>query len=128
MRRKPQLQQQIIETDVVHFSSAKKAESTVVTFRSRGLMAVVSGSFVYSIIVASFDGVLERFVKESFDFNSTVVSLIFLAVNVPALFGTLFGALADHYGPRSGALAMYAIATLGLALLVLITQRARHRS
>ncbi|KAI4132186.1 MAG: hypothetical protein LQ338_000852 [Usnochroma carphineum] len=100
-------------------------QSVVVIFRSRGLMAAVSGIFIQSIILTSFDGVLGLFVKESFGFDSTGVGLVFLAISVPALLSTLVGTLADRYGPRRVALSGYATAALGLALLTLITHKSK---
>ena len=97
--------------------------STTTIFTSKRLMTAVLGIFVYMTIVASFDGALAQFVKRTFGFNSTGVGLIFLALTLPALFGTAFGALSDRYGPRNLALSGFAITALGLALSVLITHK-----
>lgn len=86
-------------------------------------MTAVCGVFVYMTIVASFDGVLAQFVKRTFDFNSTGVGLIFLAITTPALFGTAYGALSDRYGPRVVALCGFMMTALGLALSVVITHK-----
>lgn len=86
-------------------------------------MTAVLGIFVYMTITASFDGVLAQFVKKTFDFDSSGVGLIFLALTTPALFGTAYGAFSDRYGPRNVALTGFAMAALGLALSVLITRR-----
>lgn len=97
--------------------------STTIIFRSKRLMTAVLGIFVYMTITASFDGALAQFVKRTFDFDSSGVGLIFLAITTPALFGTAYGALSDRYGPRNVALTGFATAALGLALSAVITHR-----
>lgn len=97
--------------------------STTIIFRSKRLMTAVLGIFIYMTITASFDGALAQFVKRTFDFGSSEVGLIFLALTTPALFGTAYGALSDRYGPRNVALTGFAVAALGLALSVVITHK-----
>lgn len=99
--------------------------STTIIVRSKRLMTAVFGIFVYMTIVASFDGILAQFVKRTFNFDSSGVGLIFLALTIPALFGTAFGALSDRYGPRNVALAGFATAALGLGLSALITNKSK---
>ncbi|KAL8998887.1 MAG: hypothetical protein Q9169_002106 [Polycauliona sp. 2 TL-2023] len=99
--------------------------ATTIIFRSKRLMTAVFGIFVYMTIVASFDGALAQFVKRTFQFESSGVGLIFLALTVPALFGTAFGALSDRYGPRKVALAGFVTAAVGLGLSVLITHKSK---
>ena len=84
-------------------------------------MTAVFGVFVYTTIAASFDGILPQFVKRTFNWDSFGAGIIFLAFSTPALLGTVYGALSDRYGPRNVALIGFIIATLGLALAVLIT-------
>ena len=105
--------------------SMKYFPSTTIILRSKRLVTAVFGIFVYMTIVASFDGTLAQFVKRTFNFDSSGVGLIFLALTTPALFGTAFGALSDRYGPRNVALAGFATAALGLGLLVLITNKSK---
>ena len=94
--------------------------TTTIIFRSPRLMTAVFGIFVYMTITASFDGALAQFVKRTFDFDSSRVGLIFIALSTPALFGTAYGILSDRCGPRHIALAGFATAALGLALSVVI--------
>ena len=97
--------------------------STTIIFRSKRLMTAVLGVFVYMTITASFDGALAQFVKRTFDFDSSGVGLMFLALTTPALFGTAYGALSDRYGPRNVALTGFATAAVGLALSNFVTHR-----
>ena len=97
--------------------------STTVIITSKRLMTSVLGVFVYMTIAGSFDGALAQFLKRTFGFNSSGVGLIFLALTVPALFGSAIGALSDRYGPRNVALSGFAITALGLALSLLITHK-----
>lgn len=103
----------------------KHFPSTTTMVKSRRLMTAVFGIFVYMTIVGSFDGILAQFVKRTFNFDSSGVGLIFLALTTPALFGTAFGGLSDRYGPRNVALAGFATAALGLGLSILITQKTK---
>lgn len=105
--------------------SMKYFPSTTTILRSKRLVTAVFGIFVYMTIVASFDGTLAQFVKRTFNFDSSGVGLIFLALTTPALFGTAFGALSDRYGPRNVALAGFATAALGLGLSVSITNSSK---
>lgn len=100
----------------------RRFPSTAVILGSRRLMTAVFGVFVYTTITSSFDGILAQFVKRTFNFDSFGAGIIFLAFSTPALFGTVYGALSDRYGPRKLALVGFIIAALGLALSVLITQ------
>ena len=91
-----------------------------VLLSSPRLDVAVYGCFTYMTIVASFDACLPLFVKRTFDWKSSGVGLIFLALTAPALFGAAIGALSDRYGPKKVSLAGFGIATLSLALLALI--------
>ncbi|KAL8791801.1 MAG: hypothetical protein Q9195_005610 [Heterodermia aff. obscurata] len=99
----------------------RRFQSTAVILGSRRLMTAVFGVFVYIFICSSFDGILTQFVKRTFNFNSFGAGIMFLAISTPALFGTVYGALSDRYGPRNLALIGFIVAALGLALIVLIT-------
>ncbi|KAL8665880.1 MAG: hypothetical protein Q9168_007602 [Polycauliona sp. 1 TL-2023] len=97
--------------------------STTAMVTSKRLMAAVFGIFVHMTITTAFDGILAQFVKKTFGFDSFGVGVIYLAITIPSMFGTIFGALSDRYGPRIVALAGFVTTTLGLALLVLITRK-----
>lgn len=99
----------------------RRFPSTAVILGSRRLMTAVFGVFVYMTVTASFDGILALFVKRTFNFDSFGAGMIFLALSTPALFGTVYGALSDFYGPRNLALIGFIIAALGLALAVVIS-------
>jgi hypothetical protein len=57
-----------------------------VLLSSPRLVVAVYGCFTYMTIVASFDAYLPLFVKRKFDWRSSGVGLIFLALTAPALF------------------------------------------
>ena len=97
--------------------------ATTVILRSKRLMTAVFGSFVYMSIMGSFDAALAQFVKRTFDFDSSRVGLMFIALSAPAIFGTAYGTLSDRYGPQRVSLTGFATTALGLALSVVITQK-----
>ena len=85
------------------------------------LRASVYGCFTHTVLIASFDAILPVFVKRTFHWSSTGAGFIFLAITVPALLGTVIGALADRYGPRNVALTGFALTTPTLVLMGFVT-------
>ena len=102
------------------FLFARLFPKMAVLLSSPRLDVAVYGCFTYMTIVASFDACLPLFVKRQFNWNSSGVGLIFLALTAPALLGTAFGALSDRCGPKKVSLVGFGIATPSLALLAFI--------
>lgn len=84
------------------------------------LLAAIYGIFVNVGILATFDGVLPLFVKDTFHWNSLHAGLIFLCLAIPALAGPIVGALSDRVGPRWIAVTGCTLTTIPLVLLRLV--------
>jgi MFS family permease len=76
--------------------------------------------------MAVFDAVLPLFVHRTFHWNSDGAGLMFLAITIPTFLSPLVGWLADKHGPRWYVVAGYALATIPLVLLRLITENTLH--
>lgn len=100
-----------------------RERSKPVIFRllaSPRLLAAIYGIFVNVGILATFDGVLPLFVKETFHWNSLNAGLIFLCLAIPALAGPIVGALSDRVGPRWIAVGGCTLTTIPLILMRLV--------
>lgn len=84
---------------------------------SSRLRAAVYGCFTCATVTASFDAILPMFVKRTLHWNSAGAGLIFLAITVPSLLGTVIGGISDRYGARRVSLVGFALTTPSLALL-----------
>ncbi|KAL8764748.1 MAG: hypothetical protein Q9194_006864 [Teloschistes cf. exilis] len=78
------------------------------------------GALLHLAIITSFDAVLPRFVQFNFGWGSLKAGLIFLAISLPSLPGSLFGTLSDRWGPRVVTLTGFAVAVPPLGLLALV--------
>lgn len=87
---------------------------------SSRLRAAVYGCFTCATVTASFDAILPMFVKRTLHWDSAGAGLIFLALTVPSLFGTVIGGISDRYGARRVSLVGFALTTPSLVLLGLV--------
>lgn len=78
------------------------------------------GALLHLAIITSFDAILPRFVQFTFGWGSLNAGLIFLAISLPSLLGSLFGTLSDRWGPRVVTLMGFAVAVPPLGLLALV--------
>ena len=101
--------------------------TTYALISSQRLAAALYGGFVQVALICSFDGVLPLFVHRTFGWDSSGMGLIFLAISIPALAGSLAGALSDRLGTRVVVLGGFAISTAALALLSLVTDNSIHQ-
>lgn len=96
--------------------------STMATLlRSPRLKAAVYGSFTLFVLTTAFDGILPLFVIRTYNWNASGAGLIFLALTCPSVFGVVFGALSDRFGPKKVSLWGFGITTMSLSLLSLTT-------
>ncbi|KAG9230850.1 major facilitator superfamily domain-containing protein [Amylocarpus encephaloides] len=84
------------------------------------VLAAIYGIFVNVSILATFDGVLPLFVKETFHWKPLAAGLIFLCIAIPALSGPIVGKLSDRLGPRWVAVAGCSLAAVPLILMRLV--------
>ena len=105
----------------------KRFPTTYALISSQRLAAALYGGFVQVALICSFDSVLPLFVHRTFGWDSSAMGLIFLAISIPALAGSLAGALSDRLGTRVVVLGGFAISTTALALLSLITDNSIHQ-
>ena len=119
------------ETPLLHLEAVKAQNWFTTTFptmtilvHSPRFMAAVGGSFTQTMLVAAFDPILPLFVHRTFGWGPTGSGLIFLAISLPSLLGSLAGALSDAYGPKSVSLIGFAISIPSLAALSAITYNA----
>lgn len=95
----------------------KNFPAMTILLRSPRIRAAVFGCFAHTTLIAAFDAVLPLFVKRTFHYTSTGAGLIFLAITIPSLLGTVIGALSDRYGTRAISLLGFALTTPSLALM-----------
>ena len=76
------------------------------------------------MLVTAFDPILPIFVNRTFGWGPAGGGLIFLTICVPAVLGSLSGALADVYGPKLISLIGFTLAIPSLAALAAITHDA----
>ena len=100
---------------------AKKFPIMTILLRSPRLRAAVYGCFTHTVLIASFDAILPLFVKRTFHWTSSGAGLIFLAITIPSLLGTVIGALSDRYGTKTIALCGFVLTTPSLALMGFVT-------
>jgi len=73
------------------------------------MLVSLFGCFAQATSLASFDGALPLFVKNTFSWNSLGAGLIFICLVVPSLLGPFFGYISDRYGSH----ASRALTTIG---------------
>lgn len=96
---------------------SRKFPTMALLLSSPRLRAAIYGCFTIATVTATFDAILPMFVKRTFHWNSAGAGLIFLAITVPSLLGTLIGGISDRYGTRRVSLVGFALTTPSLALL-----------
>lgn len=84
------------------------------------VVTAIYGIFVNVSILATFDGVLALYVKETFYWSSGAAGLIFLCLAIPGLGGPLVGALSDRLGPRWIAVGGCTLTAVPLLLMRLV--------
>jgi MFS family permease len=85
------------------------------------LKVAVYGSFTLFVLTTAFDGILPLFVIRTYSWNASGAGLIFLAITCPSVFGVVFGALSDRFGPKKVSLWGFGITALSLSLLSFTT-------
>ncbi|MCJ1231454.1 hypothetical protein MMC12_008131 [Toensbergia leucococca] len=95
--------------------------TTYVLLSSPRLLAAMYGGFVHISLVSSFESILPLFVQRTFRWDSSGTGAIFLAISIPSLASSLVGALSDRFGTRKVVLGGFAVSTIALALLSLVT-------
>ena len=102
--------------------SNSKLPTMVILLRYPRVLVALYGVFLAQVFLTSFDGVLPRFVKQTFSWDPMAAGLIFLTISIPAFAAPLAGALSDRYGPRWIVTCAFILATPLLACLSLVTQ------
>lgn len=92
----------------------------VALLRSPKIWTALYGALLHLAIITSFDAILPRFVNLTFGWGSLNGGLIFLAISLPSLLGSLFGTISDRCGPRLLTLAGFGVAVPPLGLLALV--------
>ncbi|KAI1116264.1 MFS transporter-like protein [Nemania sp. NC0429] len=72
----------------------------VALLKSPRLLAALYGILVESGILIGFDAVLALFVRRLFEWDSTAVAVLFLALFIPGFISPLAGWLSDKYGAK----------------------------
>lgn len=67
---------------------------------SRRLLASLFCALIQALLVTSFDSVLTIHAANTFGWNSTGASLLFLPIVIPSFFAPLWGWICDKYGGR----------------------------
>ena len=96
---------------------SRRFPTMAILMGSPRLRAAVYGCFTCATVTASFDATLPMFVKRTFHWNSAGAGLIFLAITVPSLLGTVIGGISDRYGTRRVSLVGFVLTIPSLALL-----------
>lgn len=100
---------------------AARFPTTYALMTSGRLVAAMYGGFVQISIICSFDSILPIFVHRTFGWGSSATGLIFLAISIPSLVAPLVGLLSDRVGTRIVVLVGFAVSTVVLALLALVS-------
>ena len=104
-------------------TSSSRLPTIVIMLRYPRILAALYGLFLAQIFLTGLDGVLPRFVKQTFGWDSISAGLIFLTISIPAFAAPLVGALSDRYGPRWIVTCAFILATPILACLSLVTHQ-----
>ena len=95
--------------------------TTYALLSSPRLLAAMYGGFVQVSLTSSFESILPLFVQRTFRWDSSGTGAIFLTISIPSLASSLVGALSDRFGTRKVVLGGFAVSTIALALLSLVT-------
>lgn len=93
-----------------------------ILFRSPRVLAAMSGIFVYSFVIISFEGLIPLFVKEVFQWNALSAALTFFSWIAPSMLGPVAGRASNRVGPRWIAVGGFLFAVAPLILLRLVTR------
>lgn len=78
----------------------QRGRPVIALLKSPRLLAALYGILVESGILIGFDAVLALFVRRLFEWNSTAVAVLFLALFIPGFIAPLAGWLSDKYGAK----------------------------
>ncbi|KAI5923900.1 major facilitator superfamily domain-containing protein [Camillea tinctor] len=88
------------EASEVAAQAPSKRRALVAILKNPRVLAALYGIVVEGSIMMGFDAVLPLFVQRTFQWNSTAVGILFLALFLPGFISPLAGWLADKYGAR----------------------------
>ncbi|KAI0206792.1 MFS transporter-like protein [Astrocystis sublimbata] len=78
----------------------QKGRGAIELLKSPRLLTALYGILVESGILLGFDAVLALFVRDLFDWDSSAVAVLFLALFIPGFIAPLAGWLSDKYGAK----------------------------
>jgi MFS family permease len=97
--------------------SPSKSAAFLTLVRSPRLIVAVTAQCIFNGLMVSFDSVLPVFIKDTFDYDSFQVALIFLCLLLPMMLCPLFGTLTDRVGIKWVTFSAFALIIPTLILL-----------
>ena len=101
--------------------------TTFALLSSSPLTTALYGTFTQVSLFTSFESILPLFMHRTFGWDSSGTGVLFLAVTIPSLTSPLVGALSDRFGTRKVVVGGFAVSTVTIALLSLVTHNSIHQ-